>query len=73
MQMMIGLPLSDGVKEFYVDYKCNLIGGDITKGTTCITLHSWQVVRKPLLRSSAKVDDCIFISNTSKRIFSRKI
>ncbi len=55
---------SDGVKEFCEDYKCNLIGGDITKGTTCITPTFFgKLLGKPLLRSSAKVDDCIFISN----------
>ena len=62
---------SDGVKEFCIDYKCNLIGGDITKGTTCITPTFFgKLLGKPLLRSSAKVDDCIFISNTLGRGYS---
>ena len=62
---------SDGVKEFCVDYKCNLIGGDITKGTTCITPTFFgKLLGKPLLRSNAKVDDCIFISNTLGRGYS---
>ena len=40
MQMMIGLVSFSDDKEFCVDYKCNLIGGDITKGTTVQHPHS---------------------------------
>ena len=73
MQMMIGLPLFlMELKEFCVDYKCNLIGSDITKRNYLHNTYTFfgKLLGKPLLRSSAKVDDCIFISNTLGRGYS---
>ena len=54
---------SKGVEEFMNDYDCHLIGGDITKGSTSITVTFFgNIIEKPLMRSGAQEGDYIFIS-----------
>ncbi|HIG89321.1 thiamine-phosphate kinase [Candidatus Thioglobus sp.] len=57
---------SASLKELANEYKLSLIGGDTTKGPLSITINITGQVKKgkALLRSSAKVGDAIFVSNT---------
>ncbi|MDC9727043.1 MAG: thiamine-phosphate kinase [Candidatus Thioglobus sp.] len=57
---------SASLKTLANRYKIDLIGGDTTKGKLSITINVTGVVpsNKALLRSSAKVGDTIFVSNT---------
>lgn len=57
---------SGSLKSLASKYKIDLLGGDTTKGKLSITINVTGIVprHKALLRSSAKVGDVIFISNT---------
>jgi thiamine-monophosphate kinase len=57
---------STALKLLSNKYKIDLIGGDTTKGKLSITINVTGIVAKnqALLRSSAKIDDSIFVSNT---------
>jgi thiamine-monophosphate kinase len=57
---------STALKQLANKYKIDLIGGDTTKGKLSITINVTGTVAKnqALLRSSAQVDDVIFVSNT---------
>ncbi|SMN15699.1 Thiamine-monophosphate kinase [uncultured Candidatus Thioglobus sp.] len=57
---------SASLKLLADQYKVDLLGGDTTKGKLSITINVTGTVPKgqALLRSSAKVGDTIFISNT---------
>ncbi|MBC8494294.1 MAG: thiamine-phosphate kinase [Candidatus Thioglobus sp.] len=57
---------SASLKTLANQYKIDLIGGDTTKGALSITINVTGVVtqNQALLRSSARVGDLIFVSNT---------
>ncbi|MDG2395361.1 thiamine-phosphate kinase [Candidatus Thioglobus sp.] len=57
---------STSLKSLAKKYQIDLLGGDTTKGSLSITINVTGIVphNKALLRSSAKVDDIIFVSNT---------
>ncbi|HIF47715.1 thiamine-phosphate kinase [Candidatus Thioglobus sp.] len=57
---------SSSLKSLSDEYQINLVGGDTTKGKLSITINVTGTVPsgQALLRSSAKVGDAIFVSNT---------
>lgn len=57
---------SSSLKALSKKYNIQLVGGDTTKGALSITINATGVLSKDqaLLRSTAKVGDYIFVSNT---------